>query len=63
MELPKYTSLSVMREKLSQIVSMDWGMSGDDEMELLSPVSQNVADVDEADSSFAAVARGVQSSS
>ncbi len=31
-----------MRARLSQIVEMDWGMSGDDELDLLSPNSSRM---------------------
>jgi hypothetical protein len=44
-----YSSFEIMAEKLHSIVEMDWGMSGDDELELLSPVasrlSQSLANV------------------
>jgi len=31
-ELPDYSSLEVMRERLTTLVEMEWGMSGDDEL-------------------------------
>lgn len=33
-ELPAYSSLELMRDRLTRVVSMDWGMSGDDHLEL-----------------------------
>jgi hypothetical protein len=31
-----------MRDRLTQIVGMDWGMSGDEELDLLSPNSTRI---------------------
>lgn len=37
-----YSTYEIMNDKLRQIVNMDWGMSGDDEMELLNPIPARV---------------------
>mmetsp|Transcript_21568 Transcript_21568/g.30480 ORF Transcript_21568/g.30480 Transcript_21568/m.30480 type:complete len:524 (+) Transcript_21568:135-1706(+) len=44
-ELPVYSSFEIMKERLTTIVGLDWGMSGDDEASLLGMPDAHVVQI------------------